>query len=179
MLGLLGPVWLSTRKTWLALPPWTSLALKARLRTRILFNNNAPTCHHYKEPFSRGLRMGFPQGDRVSLWLGSTRLWPAVFTGRRRSLCRPEGVHSSSLSYKLPPFPLLDTGQRAAGTSDKKEMLITSVQNSSLRLSMLLQERQKRKKKANYTHNFPQRSTCELCEYSLFKIACNGLRLAR
>lgn len=44
--------------------PWASLALKVRpgTRTRILCNNNASHVTPTKEPFSWGLRMGFPLG---------------------------------------------------------------------------------------------------------------------
>lgn len=160
------------KKTWPALPPWTSLASKASLRTRILFNNNAPHVTTTKSHSPEAWGWGFLRGiECPSGWGPHACDQPPLLGGDGASVDLKEFIH---LPFRInfPHFPV--------STQDKEEMLITSVQNSSLRLSMLLQERQKIKR-ANYTQlptalNF---CVCVLCKYSLFKIACMGLWLAR
>ena len=120
MLGLLGPVWLSTRKTWLALPPWTSLALKARLRTRILFNNNAPTTKsHSPEAWGWGFLRGI---ECPSGWGPHACDQPSLLGGDGASVDLKEFIH---LPFRInfPHFPFSTRDKELLGLVIKKKCL--------------------------------------------------------
>lgn len=90
---------------------------------------------------------GVSSGDRVSHWLWSTRLWPAVLLGEESDHGDTQGVHLSSLTCN-PTFPSQNRRQIIQKYSYKwRNVYHTSV--NSLCASMLLQEGQKQLHKLN------------------------------